>query len=491
MPRSSKSPSETTGSKLPAPRRPSVVKRTTSTEKTNTPPTILLAAKHGLKDEPALRMSGERSASSSAHNNDTRSDAEHDEKEATMAPRSETVPSANGSAPPRILQASDRQRHPMPGIDPGQGGGNTSQELERLKEAMDHQLRLTQQRERLANQQREDRERQRDNERRNNLVSASPALAARMRVSPIHEETTSPSLGAAFDTPGSGNLGLNTSSTESGKTIRGGETPGLMPMRTPSYPFPSMKTPNYITGHRPFTALSPTVAPQNFSPGAFAGPQDHMVSGSVTPASTLNFQPPESYSSAREDPNFPSPNLYDLSLMLSAEPGLDPWWTSVVGIMRDIYKADRVTLAIPADSTDIENVPWGQKATYNVIDGDEFSLTYLPRGSSIAPSSGETHSTVYSQDTDNESRPGAERFPSQLSIGRPTLPSRHSFTAFEDTKKPSLAAPGAAKSALRPTSSLSRSKSTFSGIAAPAPQPETFSNAPLKIGRASCRERVF
>lgn len=470
MPKSSKSPSDATGSKQTQ-RRPTIIKRTSSEKKTTSTP-LSPKAKHGLKDEPSL-IAGDMSASSSAQRNDAQSDAEDEKREATMVPRNEPPPSANGSAPLRILQASERQRHPMPGIDLSQGTGNSAKELERLKEAMDHQMRLTQQRDRFANQQRD--ERQREMDRRNNMAS-SPALAMRMRVSPINEETISPSLNAAFETPGSGSQGVTTSSTESGKTIRGGDTPAAVGMRTPAYPFPSMRTPNYITGHRPFTALSPTVAPQNFSPGAFAGPHDHMVSGSVTPASTLNFQPPESYSSAREDPNFPSPNLYDLSLMLSAEPGLDPWWTSVVGIMRDIYKADRVTLAVPADSTDIENVPWGQKATYNVIDGDEFSLTYLPRGSSIAPSSGETQ---HSASTDNDGRPGVDRFPSQLSVSRPSLPSRHSFTAFEDTKKPSLAAPAAAKAALRPTANLARSKSTFSGTSVPAPPPTPLANAPL------------
>jgi len=51
--------------------------------------------------------------------------------------------------------------------------------------------------------------------------------------------------------------------------------------------------------------------------------------------------------------------------MLSSEPGLDAWWNSVVQIMVDYYHAERVTLTVPADPTDIENVPWGQKATFN------------------------------------------------------------------------------------------------------------------------------
>lgn len=40
-------------------------------------------------------------------------------------------------------------------------------------------------------------------------------------------------------------------------------------------------------------------------------------------------------------------------------------------ILHDSYLADRVSLALPADSNDIENVPWGQKATFNVLGHDE------------------------------------------------------------------------------------------------------------------------
>ncbi len=50
-----------------------------------------------------------------------------------------------------------------------------------------------------------------------------------------------------------------------------------------------------------------------------------------------------------------------MTLMLSSEPGLDAWWSTVVQIMTEYYKAERLALAIPADLTDIENVPWGQK----------------------------------------------------------------------------------------------------------------------------------
>jgi len=124
--------------------------------------------------------------------------------------------------------------------------------------------------------------------------------------------------------------------------------------------------------------------------------------------------------------DFPSPNLYELALMLSAEPGLDAWWHTVVQIMVDVYKAERVTLAIPADSTDIENVPWGQKATYNAHREDDLSLAYLARGSSFMPSSTDDASDPLFQ----SGEPSAKQEPA-----RPVLQSRHSFTSYEQNRQ--------------------------------------------------------
>ncbi|CAI4218217.1 unnamed protein product [Parascedosporium putredinis] len=91
--------------------------------------------------------------------------------------------------------------------------------------------------------------------------------------------------------------------------------------------------------------------------------------------------------------------------MLTAEPGLDAWWETVVQIMTQVYKAERVTLSIPADVTDIENVPWGQKATYNEHQEDGFSLGYMGRSNA-----------------------------SEAPPPRPNLSSRHSFNTFEESK---------------------------------------------------------
>ncbi|KAK0389755.1 hypothetical protein NLU13_3328 [Sarocladium strictum] len=258
------------------------------------------------------------------------------------------------------------------------------------------------------------------------------------RVSPIQEEVSS-------NTPLT-TSGMTTTSTESGNTIRGGMTPAAI-AGTPSYPFPRMAHGGLHYGyapsslHKPFTTLSPTGSQD--TAGGYPRVYDKILSGNTTPASNATFYP-SGASPFPDNFDFPTPNLYDLSLMLSAEPGLDAWWATVVHIMKDVYKAERVTLSVPADATDIENVPWGQKATYNEHHEDELSLGYMARGSSAKQSSDMDFSDVTSPDD----------FASPRSPSRPNMYSRHSFTSFEDNKVQEPPGSGA----LRP-SYLTRSRS--------------------------------
>ena len=83
---------------------------------------------------------------------------------------------------------------------------------------------------------------------------------------------------------------------------------------------------------------------------------------------------------ACEDPNFPTPRLYDMILMLSTEPGIDAWWANVAQILAEAYGAERASLAIPGDMTDLENVPWGQKATFNIYGNDSFGSSTRDSG---------------------------------------------------------------------------------------------------------------
>ena len=353
----------------------------------------------------------------------------------------------------------------------GKEQSTSAEELERLRAAHDARLQLQQSREKLARQ-------LRDPSGKGNVTAGAPGGKA--RVSPIHEEeVNSPSLDAAFASPLP--TGLETTSTESANTVRGGITPGPMTARTPSYPFPTMRTPGPLafSGHRPFTALSPTVNPANYADGTFdGGPIDSVLSGSVTPASTLYFQPSGTHL-PQDDLKFETPNLYELSLRLSSEPGLDSWWTTVVELMRELYKADRVTLSIPADSTDLENVPWGQKATYNAVEEEELSMNYLARGSSLVPSSVDTNETSNLEDANADDIPPLST--PILDAIRPGLVSRHSFTAYEDTKRdPVSFSESGRATALRPTSMV-RAKSYLSARPDLPPRTGTLQNAQLNL----------
>ena len=68
--------------------------------------------------------------------------------------------------------------------------------------------------------------------------------------------------------------------------------------------------------------------------------------------------------------------MYELALLLHSEPGIEAFWNNVVTIATTCYKAERVTLALPSDSTDLENTPWGQKASFNVAEDDKQSVGY-------------------------------------------------------------------------------------------------------------------
>ncbi|KAI9842420.1 MAG: hypothetical protein M1837_007165 [Sclerophora amabilis] len=261
----------------------------------------------------------------------------------------------------------------------------------------------------------------RSQERQMGHQASSPTSTVGSKGVPAsHEPSTSPVP------PGS-----NTTSVESGKTVKGSPAPAISnhSTRTSSYPFPTMATPRHLNPafHKPFTALSPTAAPSMRSSSTQDESTDRLASGSLTPASTMTFLPPgESGPPASVD--YPTPDLYDLTLRLNSEPGLEAWWLTVVEAMRDAFKADRVTLALPADTTDLENVPWGQKATYNATEGDGYSLTYLQQGD-LVPSSQDSESADF--DWDVSSFGVGSPPPPASRLTRPNLDARHSFTGFE------------------------------------------------------------
>ncbi|KAK8242374.1 putative histidine kinase HHK2p [Phyllosticta capitalensis] len=304
----------------------------------------------------------------------------------------------------------------------------TLAELDRLRHAVNAKMVLSQQRAKLGAM---------------GGAPPSPRSLGSRRVSPITEEASaaiSPSLDAAFCSPApTGSLTTSTESTESSKTVRGSipATPAQMPLRTPSYPFP------YVPGatrswsssfHQPFTTLSPTVGALNSRDDMT--PRERQMSGVSTPAATVaaaNFMPPGAAMPGVEDVQYPTPNLYDLTLILTSEPGLDAWWTTVTNIMTDWYGAERVTLAVPADPTDIENVPWGQKASFS-INGPPQSRTSArpPKGKESKLKDGKSkESKGEGVDSTQNEQVG------ELSVkkSRPKLESRHSFAGHERSKK--------------------------------------------------------
>ncbi|CAJ2511488.1 Uu.00g071130.m01.CDS01 [Anthostomella pinea] len=268
------------------------------------------------------------------------------------------------------------------------------------------------------------------------------ALLEKMRFSPIREEAiVSPTPGSDLPTA---------ASTESNKTVRGGMTPGFV-ARTPSYPFPRMATPSFFPSH-----LQHALGQQSGilgSTGAQFTLHDQLTSPS-SPASAMTFLP-SGATPYSESFDFPTPNLYELSLMLSSEPGLDAWWSSVIQIMTECYKAERITLSVPADATDIDNVPWGQKATYHAQQEDELSMGYMARGSSRVPSSADDQSDISSI---------KDAFQKGERPLRPGVQSRHSFTAYEE-KKQSRKAQVSEATKLNPQRPglVPRSKSYFPG----------------------------
>ncbi|KEQ61128.1 uncharacterized protein M437DRAFT_52382 [Aureobasidium melanogenum CBS 110374] len=268
------------------------------------------------------------------------------------------------------------------------------------------------------------------------LDSLSPAVSRSntsaqvpRRPSPIKEEhgTVSP-LTAAFSSPLATTQTASTESTSSSsRTIRGSAaaTPAAMPLRTPSYPFPYVPgTPRTWSSsfHQPFTALSPTVSAAQS--GDSSTPGGAPISGATTPAASgAAFAPSGFEFGPNQDPRFPTPNVYDLVLQLNSEPGLEAWWSTVANIMNDVYKADRASLALPADSNDIENVPWGQKTTFNAAGREDDSNG--SQGSNQAPPP-----PIVSLP------PRSTPDPSPLSRIRPNLESRHSYAGYTSADTP-------------------------------------------------------
>lgn len=306
------------------------------------------------------------------------------------------------------------------------------------------------------------------------------------RFSPILEEAApgkSTSLEEGSKIPlGKMETGTETASTESAKTIRWSNTPGAYQVSTPSYPFPYIATEPVTSPdaslsnlHRPFTALSPTTAPSHNRASQDQRSRDRL-------ASTNNLPDPVKVLGGN---TAKGPDLNDIMLRSSSEPGLDRWWANISQILRDEFLASRATLSVPSDSTDVENVPWAQMATFNPDDfqlssnnSKEFPSTYsgapVPNGQEEPNSESSHHSREPSTELNSNNLTDAK--PEQ---SRPTLESRHSFAGFPHRVESMIPDRIKSSTALPQRLAASRTNSTLSFRAGPSSCHEVYQGTKL------------
>ncbi|CAG8437642.1 10517_t:CDS:10 [Ambispora gerdemannii] len=83
------------------------------------------------------------------------------------------------------------------------------------------------------------------------------------------------------------------------------------------------------------------------------------------PESQQPQQLPSQQVPPQQSQNFPSPNLYRISLQLTTELDIRKWWDNVIETFTTSFHASRILLSVPHDLTDTINTPWGVKAIYN------------------------------------------------------------------------------------------------------------------------------
>lgn len=246
-------------------------------------------------------------------------------------------------------------------------------------------------------------------------------------------------------------------STSSAGTIRpidSNNNPNpTLPGQTPSYPFPRMyPSPSSAAAARSTQESSPMLNHGHFKltlpaekmksgKGPSSQPSDERSPAVMkTPTPHSVFLPPQ-HKPVMEDPIYPSPNLYDITLQLNADAGLDAWWSNVVNILQTYYGAERASLAVPGDATDLENVPWGQKAVFdqNLSDNPD-SIHHLydetPRTGLSGLDSQDTRTAGHSRSNNNNNKNdkinnnAGDNSRSGSTVKRPSLLSRHSFAGF-------------------------------------------------------------
>ncbi|KAF3387165.1 Peroxide stress-activated histidine kinase mak1 [Penicillium rolfsii] len=237
--------------------------------------------------------------------------------------------------------------------------------------------------------------------------------------------------------PSSGSIG-------SGGTIKADDSQSTTStdqtvFQTPSYPFPRVQNqytqPEFEQSGRQgqFRLKLPSERFRASTPGSQTSEDQQSVPRplSAQPA----FLPPQSCPPA-DNSEYPTPSLYDLTLKLNADPGLEAWWSNLIEVLQTNYGAERVSLAVPGDLTDLENVPWGQKAVFNQqvpSIPEDTPLSAIPDAtlSDYTIDARTYHDEVY-HDRSSELAPSLKNPASS----RPRLESRHSFAGFGYGKRP-------------------------------------------------------
>ena len=235
---------------------------------------------------------------------------------------------------------------------------------------------------------------------------------------------------------------LSRTITESTETIKGvarsrGPTSLLS---TPSHQF-SPRGDDFLSptgtpgSHLPFTSLSPTIPPvtsatithlkEDIAKDMTAS---SYVDESVDQSKLLHAQPPEKISSSALNP-------FDIAVQIQTEPGLLGWWKQTTSVLRESFLADRATLSVPSDGTEIENVPWAQLATFNIDNEENVSQMAMDAGSSRSSLSEilaqDTSATDKRRERDSRTSIQASSLAGSPSLAtRPKLESRHSYAGY-------------------------------------------------------------
>jgi len=160
-------------------------------------------------------------------------------------------------------------------------------------------------------------------------------------------------------------------------------------------------------------------------------PLPHRANSGISDA-TIRFRPSvagstpttsrrPTYNSWSGPGDFPSPNIYDLTLKMNADIGMDSFWENMIEIFVLNFYASRVTLSMPYDQTDINNTPWGLKATYNgSIDRQETRIKLERRQSTEAPRSLPESESESNQSSESEDVTPRDEGPRPLGNQKPS-----------------------------------------------------------------------